>query len=122
MTVTPAAWVYELATSRRLDGVYSNWDARLSVTEPNVPSGSIRHLTALYAAAPLADMIDRAIELKQGNKEFMLSYDPCHNWRAEIGNPSKWVRIGEVDGDIDGEGASPEEAMAALIVKLEALL
>lgn len=75
----------------------------------------------------LADIIRQAIELKQGNKEFALFYEPSFEsvtvnakpWIAEIGNPSVFVRLGESTGEYCGEGDSPEDAIRDLIENLK---
>lgn len=46
----PAAFSYELATTRSADGEYTHWSPRLSHSMPNVPADSIRNLQCLYAA------------------------------------------------------------------------
>lgn len=52
----PLAWRYQLAHARiwnnGVPGEYTDWQWHLSETEPNVPEGSLRYLTPLYAAPP----------------------------------------------------------------------
>jgi hypothetical protein len=64
----------------------------------------------------LRALIDAAIDKKQGDKQFLLSYDEM--WWAEIGNPVSAVRLGESGGEYVGRGATPEEAVKELLEKL----
>lgn len=66
----------------------------------------------------LSEMIDRAISLKDGNKEFILLFDG-ERWFAEIGNPSPFVVLGEISGEIRGEADSYQKAMEQLLLALE---
>jgi hypothetical protein len=52
----PVAWKYELASSIRDDGTYTNWQPPVvRLKKPHVPEGSIRNLTPLFAhPAPTA--------------------------------------------------------------------
>lgn len=47
----PVAWSYEVSTTM-MDHGYDGWTYRITNYKPNVPAGSIRSLTPLYAAPP----------------------------------------------------------------------
>ena len=47
----PVAWSYELATTM-LEHRYDGWEHLITRYKPNVPEGSIRNLTPLFAAPP----------------------------------------------------------------------
>lgn len=49
LALEPVAWRYELAGYINPDGMYSGWETRITERKPNVPPGSIRSLTPLYA-------------------------------------------------------------------------
>jgi hypothetical protein len=66
----------------------------------------------------LRDLINECIAIKEGNKEFILSYLP-DEWTAEIGNQVSYVGLGEVPGEFYGEGDTPEEAVADLLKNLK---
>lgn len=68
----------------------------------------------------LGALIERCIEIKQGDKEFELLYSPALGWQASIGNLSQCVSLGEGLAEFYEEGKTPEEACAALLAKLEA--
>lgn len=56
--------------------------------------------------------LEAIIAAKQGNKELSLSYDELSpNWSLEIGNPSQFVSLGEVVGEISVIGKSIEEVI-----------
>jgi len=62
----------------------------------------------------LRDMADA----KTGNKEIALFYDPCGEWRLDLGNPCQHVMLGEVEGEIQAEGETLEEAILNMWQKL----
>ena len=62
-------------------------------------------------------LIDQCIARKAGNKEFALFFDG--DWRAEIGNTSSNVSLGEIRGEFVGEGKTPEAAVTALLASLD---
>lgn len=69
----------------------------------------------------LHSLILTAVVLKEGNKEFLLSYDPSFDqpWMAEIGNPVSCVRLGESVGQIGSEWhPTAEEAVVELIARI----
>jgi hypothetical protein len=45
-------WIYELATWRQFNGVYTQWREQMTSYKPSVPAGSIRNLRPLYAGGP----------------------------------------------------------------------
>ena len=66
----------------------------------------------------LRALIDACIAEKVGDKEFALFYAPAPNskdWRADIGNPSSHVGLGEIEGEISASGDTPEEATSNLL-------
>jgi hypothetical protein len=70
----------------------------------------------------LEEKIARAVELKAGNKEFALFYDPGGHegdWWAAIGNTCVHVNIGEAGGEIQTSGQTAAQAVDALISNLE---
>jgi hypothetical protein len=67
----------------------------------------------------LDQLIEECFALKQGNKEFALFGMEEFGWRAEIGNPSSWVMLGESNGEFTGVGVTPAEALESLIVNLK---
>ena len=68
--------------------------------------------------------VTRAIDLKQGNKEFALFfYTPSGAyvdapWEAHLGNAHTYVSLGEVEGELMGTGLTAEAAVSALLEKL----
>lgn len=69
--------------------------------------------------------IQRAIDAKEGNKELAIFFFPAiegeggdDSWSVEIGNDCKYVRLGEVDGEVVGRGRSLDEALDNLIVEM----
>jgi hypothetical protein len=68
----------------------------------------------------IEDFINKIIEEKRkyGNTEFSLT--KCDDvWTAEIGNPSQYVSIGEIDGEFRGTGKTIEEALVNLLHNVE---
>lgn len=71
-------------------------------------------------------LIEQIIAAKQGDKGFVLTNEHRHEWCAAIGNMSKYVPIGEAIAYGDGAaefiayGATPEGALEALLVKVQA--
>lgn len=68
----------------------------------------------------LASLIAACIDKKSGDKEFALFYfawddGEDDSWHARIGNPCKVVMLGEVNGDFEADGATPEEAVSKLL-------
>lgn len=73
----------------------------------------------------LQSLIETAITMKEGNKEFMLNYDPAFielsggAWSAEIGNPVSCVRLGESSGQFGSQWQpTPEAAVLELVALL----
>ena len=66
-------------------------------------------------AAGLSKLIQHAIDVKRGDKEFMLSCRDTGQWSAEIGNDCHSVCLGEIAGEFEGKGATPELAVVSLI-------
>lgn len=67
--------------------------------------------------------IQRVIEAKEGNKEMAIFFFPADagdedSWSVEIGNDCKYVRLGEVEGEVIGRGRSLDEALDNLIVEM----
>jgi hypothetical protein len=67
--------------------------------------------------------IQQAIDAKEGNKELAIFFFPADegdedSWSVEIGNDCKYVRLGEVDGEVVGRGRSLDEALDSLIVEM----
>ena len=69
--------------------------------------------------ANLESLISEAVSLKMGNREFALFFDGEESWQAHIGNPTNCVGLGEVSGDIVGEGNSAMLAVGDLIEKIK---
>jgi hypothetical protein len=73
----------------------------------------------------LRRLIDAAINLKPGDKEFMLYYStfgtvPSGEWTAEIGNASSPVLLGDGTGEIKtAYFLTPEEAVDSLIILIK---
>lgn len=84
----------------------------------------VRFVVTVDGAGPeqpadtLAAKIARAIDLKQGDKDFALFFS-CDFWEAHLGNSSGCVMLGEVSGDFIGGGATPEAAVDRLLEKLQ---
>ena len=71
----------------------------------------------------LSELIELAIEIKPGDKEFALSFDGDQSesaWCAEIGNKFGAVRLGEAKGEFCGFGKTPEDAVTILINAIKA--
>ncbi|MDQ3039151.1 MAG: hypothetical protein M3R16_05045 [Pseudomonadota bacterium] len=70
----------------------------------------------------LDKLIETAIEIKTGDKEFLLFHGPGMSpaWVAEIGNPNSSICLGEIRGELSGEGSSAGEAVANLIAAIKA--
>ncbi len=67
-------------------------------------------------------LIRQAIRMKQGNKEFALWYyadDVDPHWCAGIGNPSRYVTLGESCPEVEAHAPSMRKAVTRLITKLE---
>ena len=69
------------------------------------------------AELTLSEMIAKAIELKDGNKEFALFYmDHDKTFFAEIGNPaSHAVMLGESSGEVGFEAMTADDALKGLL-------
>ena len=62
----------------------------------------------------LSTLIEKAIGLKSGNREFVLYHlDP--EWRAAIGNRSGDVLLMEASPEFETDADTPEAAVAGLI-------
>jgi hypothetical protein len=70
---------------------------------------------------PLINEVTALAKIRASNAELCL-YRWGHDltWICEVGNPTNVVRIGEVEGEFRGEGATLEEALRALIANLRA--
>lgn len=68
----------------------------------------------------LADLIEHCVAAKSGDQEFMLYRVSENDWEAHIGNTSA-VMLGEVSGEFTANGRTAEEAVAALLAKLQAV-
>ena len=72
----------------------------------------------------LSELIAARVARKQGDKEFRLAYMPelskDQRWEAEIGNSSRWVCLGEAQGEFWAYDEAPEGAVRQLLTKLEA--
>jgi hypothetical protein len=65
----------------------------------------------------LEALINKCISKKDNNKEFALFYLgewDGKEWRAEIGNPSSHVMLGEIGGEVSAEGDTALEAVQKL--------
>ena len=70
----------------------------------------------------LAALLQEALALKTGNKEFALFRLASGTWRADIGNKdAAFARSGEWSAEVWEEGATPEEALERLIKTLRHL-
>lgn len=67
----------------------------------------------------LEDLIQKAIDLKQGDKEFILTCYGGGDWMAGVGNPSSHVLLGESDPQFQARADSPRDAVLQLIEMLE---
>lgn len=63
----------------------------------------------------LSELIQRCLEIKEGDKEFALFRYDDGTWSAEIGNPDHHVCLGETTGEYSSEGSTPEIAIEKLI-------
>lgn len=68
----------------------------------------------------LEKLIQQAIALKTGNREFALFGDADGIWEADIGNECPSVMLGEIRGEVTGRGATPKRAVSDLIRQLKA--
>lgn len=68
-------------------------------------------------ADALKSLIEEAIDLKLGNKEFSLSFDEGQ-WSADIGSTCQYVHLMEGGAEFSAIADTPEEAVRALIVVL----
>lgn len=66
----------------------------------------------------LVETIEKIISAKVGNKEFMLHRWDSGEWNAQIGNNNPYVRLGEIEGEFQGEGDTPETAASDLLSKV----
>jgi len=63
--------------------------------------------------------LERLIKAKHGNNEFALFHLGDGKWMAEIGNPSIWLMIGEVCGELRSEPRdTPLKAVNELLEQL----
>jgi hypothetical protein len=67
----------------------------------------------------LSKLINECIAAKAGNKEFALFF-AGKRWRAEIGNRSQVVSLGEVPGEFAAAGRTAKDAVSKLLAKLQA--
>jgi hypothetical protein len=69
----------------------------------------------------LASLMTACIDQKTGNKEFGLFYMPDYGWHVRIGSDSRWVVLGEVEGEIrTDDHPTAEAAVAELLAKISA--
>ena len=77
----PVAWSYELATTM-LEHRYDGWEHLITRYKPNVPEGSIRNLTPLFAAPhqrkPLTDEEIDALALVNSYLAFARAIERTH--------------------------------------------
>jgi hypothetical protein len=66
----------------------------------------------------LSELIDACIAKKNGNREFALFHLDPDDWRAEIGNPSQCVMLGEACGEFEARGRTAEEAVSNLLKEI----
>lgn len=67
----------------------------------------------------LQKLVEVVRKCKQGNREVMIYYytDTGH-WYVDVGIPSVRVMLGEVEGDVRGEGRTFEEAAEQVVSQL----
>lgn len=67
----------------------------------------------------LKSLIDTCISTKQGSRDFALFYVKELGWRADIGNSTNVVMLGEIDGEYQSAWLpTPEEAVAHLLTTM----
>lgn len=63
------------------------------------------------------------IELKKGNRELALFYDPDDDlecaWHGKLGNRSSFVALGEINGDYEADGSTMKECLEKLLEQLK---
>ena len=65
-------------------------------------------------------LLDDIANLKQGNKEMALFYEPdcVPNWEFHLGNTSQTVNLGEVAGEFEVWGYTLSEVIMKMRTKL----
>jgi len=58
------------------------------------------------------------VAAKKGDKEIAVFYDG-RNWSISLGNPSGYVMLGEVPGELESDGATLSEAIDNMKVLLK---
>ena len=69
----------------------------------------------------LVFLLNKIVETKKGSKELALFYfdgSLQDSWRISVGNPSAAVMLGEVPGEIEAEGPTPEAAALVALGRL----
>lgn len=70
----------------------------------------------------LKSLVQQAIHLKEGNKDFALAYVQYDGspgeWEAHIGSRNRHVAILETGGQVEASATTPEKAVLSLIDKL----
>ena len=65
------------------------------------------------------DVVQQRLAELAGERELMIYYWPSiKTWEISCGNPSKWVKLGEIEGEYSAVGETLQEAvdkLAALI-------
>lgn len=65
------------------------------------------------------DAVQQRLAELAGDQELMIYYWPSR-WEISCGNPSKWVKLGEIEGEYSAVGETLQEAvdkLAALIAR-----
>ena len=85
------------------------------------PVPEAKELPALDLCAKFQVFIELIASRKEGNQELMICRWPTDgSWAIEIGNPSNYVQLGEVGGEITAGGPSLASAIASLATELNA--
>jgi len=67
----------------------------------------------------LGDTFEIIAAKKKGNKELAIFYAPDDGWAIHLGNPSRHVMLGEVEGDIVSWGRTLGSAIKLMKSKLD---
>lgn len=100
---------------------------RRTITSDEIGDNTV-NIEVKWPGPVLAELLQEAISLKNGNKELALFYVPPKGregeerytgWVVEIGNPVSAVMLGESSGEFGSEyHPTPEAAVQDLIDKL----
>lgn len=68
----------------------------------------------------VTEELKKIIAAKKGNKEFAIFHNSGggEGWSFELGNPSQYVSLGEVEGEISTSGNTLEEIILKMKKKL----